>query len=227
MAVGQEADQFSVITVDGRRYLRSPVRTRWLNEYDDLAAVLIEYGYDRHPEDTVVVSETVSLLLTGRSLPVERFHPRWDARLLAKFVRPHHDTVGLSIPTKMQWVLDTVGRPRIYTAAAAAAVTRLFGVQGTFYRIAGDPARQIDGGCPPYQDRLLPPFHAAEAAEVCNELELKLGNGVAIADINDFGGSIRAVSKSSLPALTLMRVLADNPMGQLRHGTPFVLIRPS
>ncbi|GAA2760841.1 hypothetical protein GCM10009872_62020 [Actinopolymorpha rutila] len=211
--------------MDGRRYLRNLVRTRWLDEHDDLVAVLLEYGCDRHPGDTVVVSETVSLLLTGRSLPVENFQPRWDARLLARFVRPHQDTLGLSIPPKMQWVLDTVGRPRIYSAAVAAAVTRLFGVQGTFYRIAGDPARQIDGGCPPYQDRLLPPFHPAAAAELCNELQTKLGNGVAIADINDFGGSIRAVSSRSLPATTLKRVLADNPMGQLRRGTPFILVR--
>ncbi|MGW0231993.1 hypothetical protein ACWDWO_27105 [Actinopolymorpha singaporensis] len=214
-----------MIIVDDRSYLRKLVRTRWLDEHDDLVAVLLEYGCDRHPEDTIVVSETVSLLLTGRSLLVESFQPRWDARLLARFVRPHHDTLGLSIPSKMQWVLHTVGRPRIYTAAVAAAVTRLFGVQGTFYRIAGDPARQIDGGCPPYQDRLLPPFHPAEAVELCNELQTKLGNPVAIADINDFGGSIRAVSSRSLPATTLKRVLADNPMGQLRRGTPFILVR--
>ncbi|MET9021890.1 hypothetical protein ABZV93_18055 [Actinopolymorpha sp. NPDC004070] len=187
--------------------------------------MLLEYGCDRHPGDTVVVSETVSLLLTGRSLPAGAFRPRSDARLLARFVRPHDDTLGLSVPTKMQWVLNTVGRRRIYVAAAAAAVTRVFGARGTFYRIAGDPARQIDGGCPPYEDRLLPPFQPAEAVELCNELQGKLGNGVAIADINDFGGSIRAVSTKALPAATLRRVLADNPMGQLRRGTPFVLVR--
>lgn len=83
------------------------------------------------PEDTVVVSETVSLLLTGRSLPADAFWPRWDARLLVRFVRPHDDTLGLSVPTKVQWVLDTVGRPRIYGAALAAAVTGEVGAQGT------------------------------------------------------------------------------------------------
>lgn len=231
MVVSHEAPghwpQWTTVSIDGQCYGRLPVRTRWLSDSDDLAAVLMEYGGERQPGDTIVVSETVSILLTGRSVPVDKFRPRWDARMLARFIRTHHDTLGLSIPAKMQWVLQTVGRPRVYAAAAVAAMTRPFGARGTFYRIAGDPARNIDGGSPPYQDRLLPPFVAEEASEVCDELEAKLSNGVAIADINDFGGTIRAVSKGSLPAAILARVLADNPMRQLSTGTPFALIRPS
>jgi hypothetical protein len=105
-------------------------------------------------------------------------------------------------------------------------LTRPFGHWGTFYRFAGEPARDVDGGSPPYRDRLFPPFDPDTATALCNELEAKLDTGVAIVDINDFGGSIRAVSNKALPAETLLRVLADNPLGQGSASTPFALVRP-
>lgn len=216
-----------MVTVDGRCFQRLPVRTRWLQEGDDLAAVLLEYARDRQPGDTIAVSEKVALLLSGRSVPADQVRVAFDARLLARFVRTHHDTLGLSVPMKMQWVLETVGRPRTYGAAAAAAVTRLFGVKGTFYQLAGAPAREIDGGTVPYEDRLFPPFAPDEAALLCRELEAKLDTGVAIVDINDFGGSIRAASARALPAHTLVRALGDNPLRQRSSGLPFALVRPA
>jgi hypothetical protein len=218
--------QWSMITVDGRCFQRLPVQTRWLEETDDLPSVLLEHTGDRRPGDTVAISEKVAVLLTGRSLVVDPSDVRWDARLLARFVRTHHNTFGLSTPTKMEWVLRTVGRPRIFAAAAAAAVTRLFGVRGTFYQIAGPPARDIDGGIPPYEDRLFPPLDAETATQICNELEAKLETGVAIVDINDFGGTVRAVSSGALSLDIVAGALADNPLRQRVTGTPFALIRP-
>lgn len=160
-------------------------------------------------------------------MPIENVRVHRDARLLARFVRPHQDTLGLSVPAKMQWVLEAVGRPRIYAAALAAGVTRPFGFRGMFYRIAGDPAREIDGGVTPYEGRLFPPFESGEAQSICNELEEKLDTGVAIVDINDFGGTIRATSRRALPARALMAALADNPLRQRSTGIPLVLVRPA
>ncbi len=218
--------QWSMITVDGRCFQRLPIRTRWFDYSDDLSAALLEYTADRRPGDTIAVSEKVAVLLTGRSLIVDPRHVSWDARLLSRFVRTHHSTYGLSTPTKMEWVLQTVGRPRIFTAAAAAAVTRVFGVRGTFYRIAGPPARDIDGGISPYEDRLFPPLDSETAEQICNELEAKIGTGVTIVDINDFGGTVRAVSKAALPVELVTGALADNPLRQRVTSTPFALIRP-
>ena len=58
-------------------------------------------------------------------------------------------------------------------------------------------------------------------------LEQALDIGVSIVDLNDFGGSIRAVSPRSLSAETLAAILSDNPLGQHRRSTPFVLVRPA
>ncbi|WP_020577172.1 hypothetical protein [Actinopolymorpha alba] len=213
--------------VAGRVFHRCAVRTRWLRESDDLAEILVEYAADRRPGDTVAVSEKVALLLSGRAIPVEKVPISRDARFLSRFVRPHHDTLGLSIPVKMEWVLRQIGRPRVYAAALVAGMTRPFGLKGMFFHVAGDLARTVDGGTPPYDHLLFPPFPVDDATTLCAELEAKLDSGVAIVDINDFGGSVRAVSPRALPADILARVLADNPLGQRSTGRPFVLVRPN
>jgi hypothetical protein len=215
-----------MVTVDDRCFGRLAVRTRWLGADDDLAAVLLDSCGERRPGDTIVVSEKVAALLTGQSIPVESIRVGWEAKLLSRFIRTDRDNQGLSVPVKMAWVVQNVGRVRVFAAAAAGAATRPFGVRGTFYRWAGDLARQIDGGSPPHADRLYPPLDVTVAGALCEELEAKLGVGVAIADMNDFGGSIRAVSRAALPAEILARILADNPLRQKSTGTPFAIVRP-
>ncbi|GAA2759869.1 hypothetical protein [Actinopolymorpha rutila] len=221
------ARTWTKITVDGRSFQRLPVRTRWLTEKDDLAEVLSEYLFELEPGDTVAISEKVALLLEDGGVPTGDIRVGREARLLASFVRPRPGSRGLSVPEKMAYVLWRTGRARIYAAAAGGAVGRFFGVKGTFYRIAGSLARDIDGGRPPYEHLLFPPFEPEHAARVCADLERRLGVGVAIVDINDFGGSVRAVSSRSMPASTLVAVLADNPMRQRLTGTPFAVVRSS
>jgi hypothetical protein len=61
--------------VDGRAYLRLPVRTRWLVEGEDLVQALRDYLPRLQSNDTVVVSEKVAILLTGRAIPVTAVRP--------------------------------------------------------------------------------------------------------------------------------------------------------
>jgi hypothetical protein len=217
---------WSMITVDGRCFQRLPLRTRWLDENDDLAAVLLEYAESRRPGDTVIISEKVALLLAGKAIRADAIRVGWEARFLARCVRPRPGSLGLSVPVKMQYVLGVQGRARMFGAAAAAAVARPFGIKGVFYRLAGPLSRDIDGGRPPYEHLIFPPFDDGEASALCEELAEKLATGVAITDTNDFGGTIRAVSKDALPAEVLARVLADNPLRQRLAGTPFGIVRP-
>jgi F420-0:gamma-glutamyl ligase len=210
--------------VDERAYLRLPVRTRWLVEGDDLVGVLREYLPPLLPEDTVVVSEKVAILLTGRAVPVSR--PSRLARILARWVRPPEGSYGLSVPEKMQYVLESVSFGRVLLATAASAATRPFGVHGAFYRLAGPVARDVDGALPPYEHLLFPPMTPAVAQSVCSWLEAELGVGVGIVDLNDFGGRVRGVSPRALSASELARALADNPLRQRLTGTPFGVVRP-
>ena len=222
-------DLWTEVSVAGVRYLRLPLHTEWLDETDDLVLALKESLKVARPGDTVGVSETVTILLTGRTVDINTVQPGWLAQFLARYVRPRGEHArGLSVPEKMQYVIRTVGLRRIIAATIGSAVTRPLGMHGTFYRIAGPIARDVDGGPhTPYEHVLLPPLDTKVAQRICADLERALDIGVSIVDLNDFGGSIRAVSPRSLSAETLAAVLSDNPLGQHLTSTPFVLVRPA
>jgi F420-0:gamma-glutamyl ligase len=230
-ATQPEADKrvetWTKINASGIDYLRLPLRTRWLEETDDLALALKENLQLARPGDTIAVSEKVAILLTGRTVDIATVQPGRLARFLARHVHPRTDSKGLKVPEKMEYVVRTVGYGRIITAAMATAFTRPFGMHGPFYRIAGSIARDVDGGRPPYEHVLFPPLDAKVAEQICVDLERALDLGVSIVDLNDYGGSIRAISPRSLSAETLTAVLGDNPLGQRLTSTPFVLVRPA
>jgi F420-0:gamma-glutamyl ligase len=221
----QRVAQWSRVRLGGTDYLRLPLHTRWLTEADDVVLALKEHLEVAQLGDTVAVSEKVVVLLTGRALDISTMQPGWLARQLAGHVRCRTDSKGLSVPEKMEYVVRAIGSGRVLAAAVAGAVTRPLGMRGTFYRLAGSVARDIDGGRPPYEHLLFPPLDTSAAQQICTDLEQALGIGVGIVDLNDFGGSIRAVSDKSLPAATLAAVLDDNPMGQRLRSTPFVIVR--
>jgi F420-0:gamma-glutamyl ligase len=230
-ATQPEADkrvqQWTKVNASGLEYLRLPLHTRWLDETDDLILALKENLQLARPGDTVAVSEKVAILLTGRTVDITTVQPGRLARFLARHVHPRTDSKGLKVPEKMEYVVRTVGYGRIITAAMATAFTRPFGMHGPFYRIAGSVARDVDGGRPPYEHVLFPPLDAKVAQQICTDLERALDIGVSIVDLNDYGGSIRAVSPRSLAGETLTAVLSDNPLGQRLTSTPFVLVRPA
>jgi hypothetical protein len=221
------ADAWSRVHVAGEVYLRHAVHTRWLREDDELILSLKESLHDARLGDTVAVSEKVVILLTGRVVDIGTVQPGRLALMLASHVRPRTDSCGLSVPEKMEYVIRSIGRTRAIAAALGCALTRPLGLRGTFYRLAGSIARDIDGGRPPYEKVLFPPLNTAVAQWICADLERALGIGVSIVDLNDYGGSIRATSPRSIPAATLAAVLSDNPMGQRLRSTPFVLVRPA
>jgi F420-0:gamma-glutamyl ligase len=223
----KRVEPWTKINASGMEFLRLPLHTRWLEETDDLALALKENLQLARPGDTVAVSEKVAILLTGRTVDIATVQPGRLARFLARHVHPRTDSKGLKVPEKMEYVVRTVGYGRIISAAMATAFTRPFGMHGPFYRIAGSVARDVDGGRPPYEHVLFPPLDAKVAEQICVDLERALDVGVSIVDLNDYGGSIRAVSPRSLAAETLAAVLNDNPLGQRLTSTPFVLVRPA
>jgi F420-0:gamma-glutamyl ligase len=223
----KSATAWSRMDAGGVEYLRLPLHTRWLGEDDELVLSLKQSLQAARVGDTVAISEKVVILLTGRAVDIDTVQPGRMARLLARHVHPRTDSRGLAVPEKMEYVIRSIGRPRAIAAALGCAITRPLGVHGAFYRLAGSIARDIDGGRPPYEQLLLPPLDPAVAHRICADLERAVGIGVSIVDLNDYGGSIRAVSPRSLPASTLAVVLRDNPMRQRLTSTPFLLVRPA
>ena len=91
--------------------------------------------------------------------------------------------------------------------------------------VAGYVARSMDGMRPPYGDMFLPPLAPPIARSIAEQLTTELGHPVAIVDMNDRGGSVRAVAGSVMSRKVLAEVMADNPLGQREQATPIAIVR--
>lgn len=216
-----------LVTRDDQRYRRVLARTPWFTGPTDLADVLRTALGDQlreMPGATVFICEKVAVVATGRTVSASTIKAGRLARLLARLARPRGEDVAQRVPERRQFMIERIGLPRILVAVAAAAVTRPFGIRGAFYLVAGREARSLDGMHGRYADILLPPLKPREARDLVADLAAKLGAPVAIVDINDRGGDIRAISPGGLPARQLQAALSDNPMGQSEQSTPIGIV---
>lgn len=219
------------IEVDGRSFQRIPIRTHVVMPDDDLDGFVQRYaGESVKAGDTLFVTEKIVAITQGRSFPVDDIEPRALATFLARYVTKTSHGIGLGIPQTMEMALRECGTPRILFAAAVAAVTKMVGRRGDFYRIAGDKARAIDGPTP----NTIPPYNRAvvlgpsQPRRVAAELRTLLGGDVhvAIVDINDLGGNVLGSTLSRQEERQLARILHDNPLGQDDQSTPLGIVRP-
>ncbi|MGJ8721850.1 MAG: coenzyme F420-0:L-glutamate ligase, partial [Salinibacterium amurskyense] len=155
--MGAEANAGKSLTVevDGAVYERLPIKTRLVVREDDIVQVVSEYAADVVRDgDLLFVTEKIVGITQGRAYPISEVEPRKLATFLSKYVTKTSHGIGLGMPETMEMALRECGTPRILFAAAVAAVTKLVGRRGDFYRIAGPKARAIDGPTkntiPPY-----------------------------------------------------------------------------
>jgi asparagine synthase (glutamine-hydrolysing) len=224
---------------DGRVFARAPLHSTLIGTGDDLTCALwaslrplAEAGQGLRPGDVVAVSEKVVAITQGRSQPIGDIQPSKLAHNLSRFVRRTPIGIGLGTPATMQLAIEEAGVPRILGAAAAAALTRPLGMRGVFYRVAGSSVAAIDGPTP----HTMPPYngHAKRAPLDPQGVATKLARAlsedaggavdVAIIDTNDLGAQILGAT-TGVQASTLIALLRDNPLGQQRQSTPFLLVR--
>lgn len=222
-----------VITLEGKQWLRIPVKTRLILRGDDLidavAEGLKEAGEIPLPSDILFLSEKAVGASQGRYyvLGEDELRVRPLARFLSRFVTRTPAGIGLGMPETMECALRECGVLRILFAAVAGGLTRLFGRRGDFYRIAGPLARSIDGPTrgtiPPFDNAVsLSPLRPDKVAE---DVAKSFGCMAAVVDINDLGGNILGAYPESLDRELLVRILADNPLGQGTAGTPAGIVR--
>lgn len=216
------------INVEGKNYIRYPVRTDVIQASDDIVQVVAKFTKDFiQPGDWIVVSEKVVAITQGRAFRIDEIKPSRLALLLSKFVHKSPYGIGLGMPQTMELALREVGALKIIFAAIIAAIGKLFGVRGLFYRICGEKARAIDGPC----DYTLPPYnHYAvlgpkDPDKVAKKISEAVGCAVAVIDANDLGVNILGVSGPSIQIPLLEKLLKDNPLGQSSEQTPLGIIR--
>lgn len=223
--------KYPEITVEGSQFLRIPIKTHVVMKDDQLLKVIETYAKEHlQPNDTLFISEKIVAITQGRAIPLSEIHPRKLAHLLTKFVTKTPAGIGLGMPETMEMALRECGVPRILFAAAASAVTKVFGKRGVFYEIAGYKASSIDGPTP----NTIPPYNKhvvlgpERPDEVAKEVKayLNLPIQVAVVDINDLNGVVLGASDSSMDRSKIVKILKDNPLGQDHEQTPLGIIRP-
>lgn len=215
------------VAVDGKSYLRLPVKTCLVTREHNLIDVLKEYASPHLQKgDILFVSEKMVSCSEGRTVALEDIKVSRLARLLSRYVEPTYSE-GLGLPQTMQTAIDEVGAIRILFAAFMGALGRVFRRRGWFYVIAGPRVSHIDGPSlrtlPPYdQEVVLCALHPTEDAIECSKA---LGVDVVIIDANPVALRLCGTSNNELTEEWLNRVLMDNPLGQAAQRTPCGIIR--
>jgi hypothetical protein len=214
-------------SLGGVVYARHPVRTHLVTAADDAAEVVHRYvGALSEDVRLIAVSERMVAITQGRSYPMDQIRAGRLARLLVRYVTRPGYGIGLGTPETMQLAIDEVGAPRILLAAAASAVTKLFGIHGVFYRVAGRQAAAIDGPTnytiPPYNKAATLGPTAPEAA--ARTIAAAVGAPIAIIDANDAGCEVLGASPG-IDRRFVQRLFADNPLGQAGEQTPICVVR--
>lgn len=218
------------LLIDGREYYRCPIHTRLIKVGDNLSQLVEEYVSPYFEEgDCVYISEKIVSLCQRDIIPKEDVKLSWTAKFLSKFASTN-DSAGVGVHNvyKMQVAILLCGKPKVIFAAFAAGVARIFGKRGVFYEITGPQVAGLDGFYSTYFEDyknfgILSPKEPDKAAA---RVEAETGVCCCVADINDFGGEVLAVSpQSPMDKVLLQKLLKDNPAGNGHEMTPFVLMR--
>ena len=219
-----------LLKVDGKEYYRCPIHIRLVKVGDSLSQLIETYVSPYFEEgDCVYISEKIVSLCQRDIVPKESVKISRLAKFLSKFASTN-DSAGIGVHNvyKMQVAIMLCGKPKVVYAALAAGVGRLMGKRGVFYEITGPQVAGLDGFYSTYFEDyknfgILSPKEPDKAAA---KVEAETGVHCCIADINDFGGDVLAVSpKSPMDKELLQKLLKDNPAGNGHEMTPFVLLR--
>lgn len=216
------------IEVNGKTFLRIPVKTHIVTENDDITEVVANRTQElRQPSDIIVVSESVVAISQGRAIPADKIKVGLLARLLWPRVRKVPYGIGLRSPESMQCAINECGPWRILIAAVIGAITRLLGRKGDFYRIAGMKAATIDAAhtspIPPYDQCVI--MGPKDPEKVAQTIKERTGLEAAVMDCNDIGGSWALGYTSGVNKKLIERIMGDNPLGQKTEQTPIAIVR--
>ena len=219
-----------VIEAGGKQYARHAITTHFVQvgeSYIDLIEKYVKPVYQ--PGDILSSSEKVIALCQGRIVTEDECKPGFWAKVLSRFVHQTSAGPGMGLPVKMQFAINICGLPKVLWAAVCAGFGKLFGKRGVFYDMLGEEVTGLDGfygeEIPEYEHMgVRVPSHPEK---VCDEVFEKTCVVMMIVDANDLnvellgkGEQLRSWSREALLAL-----IRDNPAGQDRQLTPFVLIR--
>lgn len=217
------------IEVEGQTYLRHAIKTRFVKQGEAYIELFRQYVLPIYQEgDIVSSSEKIIALCQNRVVKREDIKIGFWAKFLSRFASHPKTGVGVGEAIKMQYAINTVGLGKVILASVASAITKLFGKKGVFYEMVGQDVSGLDG----FYDHVWEEYRdigirlPENPSAVCNEIKQKLGISCMIVDANDLGQEILGYSDDiTLSEKELKGLIRDNPAGQGKELTPFILIR--
>ncbi len=217
------------IAVGDRQFDRHAIKTRFVELGDDYVELVKEYVLPYYqPGDILSSSEKIIALCQKRVVREEEVKPSLLARILCKFVHQTAAGPGAGVPQKMQFAINHCGAFKVLWAAFRAAIDKLRGVKGTFYRITGPEVAGLDGF---YGHDIEEYAHMGiripeNPDKVCDEVFDKTGVVMMIVDANAISQEVLGKASALKEDIkTLEKMIRDNPAGQEKQLTPFILIR--
>jgi hypothetical protein len=215
--------------VEGQAFHRYPVRTHFVEVGESYLDLVEKYVLPHYRDgDILSMGEKVIALCQGQVRYMDQVKVSRLARVLSRFAMKNPQGPAMDNVYKMQTAIDLCGWWRVLFAAILSAIGKLFGRHGIFYNFLGNNVRNIDGFCVVgweyYADKgILAP---AEPDKVCQEIKDKYGIDCMIVDANDVNVEILGNNRE-IPynKAFLAQLIRDNPAGQSREQTPFILIR--
>lgn len=210
-------------------YARYPIKTHFIKTSDNLDSIISKYVLPiAEKNDVIVLCQKIVSIIQNRVVYKKDVKVGFWAKFLSRFAKktPHGFSVGN--PLKMQVAINLAGLPRILFACFCSGVAKIFGISGTFYRVAGHQISQIDGfyGEAFSQYAKIGILGSKDSDKVCEELKNKFGFSFVVADVNDLGRNIigRSDDLKGKDKL-ILETLKDNPAGQSNQQTPIIILR--
>ena|GEM_PF-2473173 len=201
-----------------------PVPTRLVVPGDDLAAIVAGAIAGRmQPGDCLAISESALAISENRLV-----WPRWTqapSRAARALARCFPVASSLATPHGMQAAIDEAGLPRLLIALLFGGVTKLMGLRGVFYRVAGWKVALIDdvgGSLPPFDRAIVLAPRSAPAFVA--EVSRRCGTEAAVVDANALGVRVLAATPG-VDVARLEQALEGNPHGNGIERTPIVRVR--
>jgi F420-0:gamma-glutamyl ligase-like protein len=219
------------IKVGECEFERFAVQTHFVQRSESYLELINKYVVPLHEKgDVLSISEKVISMCQDNTVRKKDVKLGFWAKFLSKFASSNNHGIAMDEPYKLQLAINMAGLPRILLASFCSAITKIFGVRGVFYKIAGHDIDGIDGfymhsSFEMYHDLAL--LNPREPSKVCNEIQNAFGIDSMIVDANDFGVNILGMCDGlkNLSENFLSSLVKDNPAGQSDELTPLILIK--
>jgi len=220
------------VVVGNVTYLRHAIKTNFAEIGDSYAGMIEKYVVPQfQPGDLLFSASKILSICSKNVINPSTMKVSKLATFLSSKVDRTSAGMGLSLPLKMQYALNTAGVPRIFLAAGIGQIgKKLFHKKGWFYTIAGRKVAGIDGfgDAGQSENNLIGIPLPDNAQQTCDETYAHFGIPLVITDTNDLATVTLAASKivrQTYSKKDLEDFVRDNPYGQGMQCTPFVLVR--